>query len=168
MSDSKPISLDRFREKKKKEAAEKKHPGIMVWLYCPKCQTIEYTEVIAPSGRTHMCGMIVEEREVELDLRAEFTIVLYNLKIIDELIKGNQASKIRKLFAKTLDKALFKLKKSEELYLERMGIKNIVPYEGDIEELKAKLPIKETNQLGLWISDFRYKPEERFKQKLDG
>ena len=168
MSDSQPISLDRFREKKKKEAAEKKYPGIMVWLHCPKCQTIEYTEVIAPNGRTHMCGMIVEEREVELDLRAEFTIVLYNLKIIDDLIKGNQESKIRKLFAKTLDKALIKLKKSEELYLERLGIKNIDPYEGDLDELKAKLPIKETNQLGLWISDFRYKPEERFKQQSDG
>lgn len=162
MAETQPISLDKFRAKKQKEAAEKKYPGTLVWLHCPKCKTIEYTEVIATHGRTHMCGTIVEEKEVELDLRAEFTIILYNLRKIDNLIEGNQGSKIRKLFAKTLDNALLKLKKSEEVYLERLHIKDIDPYEGDIEALKLKLPIKETNQLGLWISDFRYKPEERF------
>ncbi len=165
MSDTKTISLDQFRNKKKKEQAEKKYPGTMVWLHCPKCKTIEFTEIIAPHGRTHLCGTLVEEVEVELDKRAELTITQYNLGKIDQLIEENSGSKLRKLIAKSFDKTLTALRYSEQTYMDRLGASNIPPYPDDIEELKEKLPIKEINKLGLLISEFRYKPESRFVKK---
>lgn len=166
MVNSKTISLDQFRHKKEKEQAEKQFRTVLVWLHCPICKTTEYTEIVAPHGRTHFCGTPVEEIEVELDKRAELTITRYNIQKIDQLIKKNNNFKLRKLFAKSLNKALITLKKSEETYLKRLG-ENTPPYPGEIEALKDKLPIKEVNKLGLWISEFRYKPEERFLKKTE-
>jgi hypothetical protein len=168
MSDSKPISLDQFRKRKEKESAEQYHFGKMVWLHCPKCETLEYTGIISPNGRMHNCGTLVDEQEVELDLRAEITITEYNLTVIDGLLKKNSGFKLIKIISKSLDKALIALKASEEAYQERLlhaaGIA-LPPYPDEIESLKDKLPIKNTNPLGLLISDFRFQPEERFKKK---
>jgi len=168
MSDSKPISLDQFRKKKEREAAEQYHFGKMVWLHCPKCETLEYTEIISLNGRMHKCGTLVEEKEVVLDLRAEITITEYNLAVIDGLLKKNNRFKLVKIISKSLDKALNALKSSEEAYRERLlhaaGM-IVPPYPDEFESLKDKLPIKNTNQLGLMISDFRFQPEERFKEK---
>ncbi len=165
MSSSDPISLNAFRERKQKEKNEKEYPGILVWLHCPHCNSLEYTEIIAPHGRTHNCGSIVEEINVELDLRAEFTITQFNLEKIGELLKKNKHSRLRKLISKSLDNALVTLKQSEEVYIERLHIAancQISSYPGTLEDLKNKLPIKETNKLGLLISEFRFEPEKRF------
>ncbi len=165
MSDSKPISLDQFRKRKEKEAAENYFYGKMVWLHCPKCETFEYTEIISPNGRIHKCGTLIEEKEVELDLRAEITITEHNLTVIDKLLKKNSGFKLVKIISKTLDRALIALKASETAYRERLLLAAgiiITPYPDDIESLKNKLPIKDTNQLGLIISEFRFEPERRF------
>ena len=170
MSDSKPISLDQFRKRKEKEAAEQYHFGKMVWLHCPKCKTLEYTEIISPNGRMHKCGTLVDEKEVELDLRAELTITEYNLKIIYELLKKNSGFKLVKIISKSLDKALIALKASEEAYRERLLLAAgvvIPPYPEKIELLKDKLPIKDTNKLGLLVSEFRFEPEKRFQSPQD-
>ena len=167
MSRSKAVSLDAFREKKLKREAEKPFPGVLVWLYCPTCKTIEYTEVTTSHGRTHKCGTIVEEEDVPLDLRAELTVSLYNIHRIDALRLENKQRKKRKLIGKSLDKALQALKRSEEIYLDRLNL-NIPPYPGDFEEIKEKLPIKEKNELGLYITEFRFQPENRFKKHIKG
>lgn len=165
MSGSDPISLNAFRERKRKEKDEKEYPGILVWLHCPHCDTLEYTEIIAPHGRTHKCGTIVKEANVELDLRAEYTITQFNLEKINALLNQNKNSRLRKLISKSLDNALINLKRSEEIYIERLHIAancRISPYPGSLEDLKDKLHIKETNKLGLLISDFRFEPGKRF------
>ncbi len=165
MSDVKPISLDGFRKKKEKEEAERYFPGKMVWLYCPKCKSLEYTEIISPAGRMHNCGTRVEEREVELDLRAEITVTEYNLQVIGGLLSKNSRFKLVKILSKSLDKALVALKASEETYRDRIVLAagmNLPPYPGEIEELADKLSIRDTNRLGLLISAFRFEPEKRF------
>ncbi len=168
MSDVKPISLDGFRKKKEREEAERYFPGKMVWLYCPKCNSLEYTEIISPAGRTHHCRTLVEEREVELDLRAEITITEYNLSVIERLMSKNSRFKLVKILSKSLDKALAALKVSEETYRDRIVLAagmNVPPYPGEIEDLLDKLPIRDTNRLGLLISKFRFEPEKRFDLK---
>jgi len=165
MADSKLISLSRYREKKKKEEEDRRYPGKMVWLHCPKCNTLEYSEIIAPNGRTHKCGAPVNESEVDLDLRAEFTITLHNIKKIDEHIEKNSQFKRIKIISKSLDDALRALKNSEETYLERLSLAaggKIDPYPGKIGDMADKLPIRETNKMGLLISEFRFEPEKRF------
>lgn len=167
MPEPKAISLDAFRKKKIEQKADQPVYGILVWLYCPKCKTIEYTEMVSPNGRAHKCGTQVEEVEVEVDLRAEYTITTTNLEKIDQILKKNCKSRLIKIVSKSLDKALIALKKSEEIYLQRLqGIKSqpLVPYHGTVEELDSKLNIKERNKLGLAISEFRHQPEDRFKK----
>jgi len=170
MPDSKPISLEEFRKKREQEEAERSVPGKMVWLHCPKCKTLEYTEIISPAGRTHKCGALVEEREVDLDLRAELTITELNLATIATLLKKNSGKKLVKIITKSFDNALTALKLSEETYRERLmlaaGIK-ITPYPGRLEEIMGKLPVRTTNRLGLLISEFRFEPERRFNLKQE-
>ncbi len=168
MTDGKPISLDQFRKKREKEEAEKPYYGKMVWLFCPKCESLEYTEIISPAGRMHNCGTLVEEREIELDLRAEITITEANLKTIDLLLKKNSGFKLVKIVSKSLDKALIALKSSEKTYRERLMLAagmSVPPYPGEIESISDQLSVKVKNKLGLLISDFRFEPEKRFKLK---
>ncbi|MCP4753187.1 MAG: hypothetical protein GY866_20040 [Proteobacteria bacterium] len=165
MSEKKTISLEQFRQRKITENSENKIPGILVWLHCPGCNTFEYSEILAPNGRTHKCGSLVEEVEVDVDLRAELTIARLNLEKINTLLDQNKEFRLIKLVSKSLDNALVALKKSEEVYLERVlvaGKRQIVPYPGDIDELRDKLSVKEINKLGLLISEFRFEPEKRF------
>ncbi len=165
MSDSKPISLDAFRKRKHKEEAEKPFPGTLVWLHCPICETIEYTEIVAPHGRTHKCGNVVEEIEVSLDLRAEYTLTQFNLETIASLLNKNKESRLRRLISKSLDNALISLKQSEENYISRLHLAagcQIPAYPGNLGDLEKHLPIKETNKLGLLASEFRFEPEKRF------
>ena len=164
MSNKKAVSFQDFKDRKVKEKNEEQYYGKMVWLYCPTCNTIEYSEVISPNGRSHKCGTQVIEKEVDIDLRAELTITLYNLDRINHLLKENNASRLKKLFAKSFDKTLQKLLFSEEMYLQRLNAHGITPYPGSIEEIKDRLPIKVVNELGLYISEFRYNPEERFSR----
>ena len=161
----KPISLDSFR-KRKEQKIEQKQVGKLVWLRCPTCNTIEYTEIIAPNGRSHSCGMQVQEVEVEVDFRAELTIINRNLQLIEELIAGNKSSPLKKMLVKTISKTLKLLKTTEEEYLHRINVASnyqAVPYEGSFEELEPKLPIRKRDALGLYLSEFRFAPDQRFK-----
>ncbi|MDH5559949.1 MAG: hypothetical protein OEY59_03750 [Deltaproteobacteria bacterium] len=165
MSASEPISFQKYQDKKKKQEEEPIN-AVMVWLFCPSCKTIEYSEFTSPAGRAHKCGTQVEEAEVGIDLRAEATLTLHNLEVIEKLIKKNKKNRLFKLSIKHLYDALVMLKHSEEVYLNRLeSLYNgqIPPYKGEIEDLKDKLPIKEENKLGLFISEFRFEPHLRFK-----
>ena len=165
MAGSKTISLDQFRERKRKEQEESPSHGVMTWLFCPTCRTIEYTEVYAPQGRRHNCGTLVEECVVDLDFRAEITITEFNLRKIKALKKQNKGFALKKLMAKTFDNALDKLALSEETYLQRLNIAanyQATAYPIEDEKMMERFPECKINELGLMISGFRLEPEKRF------
>lgn len=121
-------------------APEKPVPGRLIWLHCPNCDTLEYTEMAMSGGRVHnVCGTHVVEAEVELDLRAEHTITRINLerlKILENLL----ADQSRK-FEEYLNRLSLAAGKSLEEY----------PFS---EEMLEKLPIAEVDAFGLLISRF--------------
>ena len=68
----------------------------LVWLFCPHCNSLEYSSVLSQSGRVHnLCGNNVLEKQVKLVAQVEYDITQYNIPNL------NQA-----LAIKTLDKAL--------------------------------------------------------------
>lgn len=164
MSDNKVISLDRFRAKKNLEIKNQVVNGKLVWLYCASCDSIEYTNVIAPYGRSHKCGNQVAEDVVELDLRAEKTISQLNLSRIEELQQEKERG-LKKIFNTARSSILKQLKKAENMYilkLEQAHGGKITPYEID-EEMISKLPIAEKDTLGIYVSHFKNNPTARFK-----
>ncbi|MGK0290312.1 MAG: hypothetical protein ACI86H_001768 [bacterium] len=164
MSD-KIVSLDQFRKKKNQEREETPVYGTLVWLHCPTCKNIEYTEVIAPHGRQHKCGTQVEEIEVELDLRAEATLVALNTQKLQEVREKKTESRWKKILNPTLTHVLDALQHTEDAYLSRIQAaagKTVEPYPLDREDLIEKLPIATKTQFDLLISHFRLEPEKRF------
>ncbi len=165
-----PINLEAFRQKKAQKL-QKNWLGRFVWLYCPACETIEYSEVLSSFGRKHKCGTTVEEQEVELDLSVEATITLYNLGIIQAKLAEAKKGGLLKLAMKGMYKLLKQLEENEKTYLARLeaaGNCRLEPLEGEWEELKKNLPIKETNVLGLEVSEFRFDPMRRFRPNQKG
>lgn len=165
---SKTISLDAFRKKKEQEEAQfqtEPQYATLVWLHCPTCGSLEYSEIQAPNGRSHKCGTQVKEEEVEVDLRGELTLTEHNLKRIEFLLAEAGKNRLKKLLARSMEKTLLMLKASEETYAMRLreaagGL--LEPYEEPLEEIQDRLPIAEQNALGLLVSPFRYQPEARF------
>ncbi len=87
---AKVINLAERREQKIQKQLHSPMQGWIVWLKCPKCETREYSELRMPEGRIHKCGTMVEEHEVEIDIRAELTVSLRNSELISEhLAKSN-------------------------------------------------------------------------------
>ena len=98
---AKVISLADRRAKKEDEARNAPIIGWISWLHCPKCKTLEYSEVEMPDGRIHKkCGTLVEEEVVQIDVRAEFTISLRNSKRLDELFEETRIPGFLKPLAK--------------------------------------------------------------------
>ena len=86
---AKVINLADRRAKKEDDARNAPISGWITWLFCPKCHSLEYSEIEMPNGRVHKkCGTLVEEEEVEIDVRTEYTISLRNTKILEELFKS--------------------------------------------------------------------------------
>ena len=82
---AKVINLADRRAKKEDEVRNAPIPGWIVWLHCPKCNTLEYSEISMPDGRVHKkCGTLVEEEEIQIDVRAEYTISMRNSTRLDE------------------------------------------------------------------------------------
>ncbi|MEE8436143.1 MAG: hypothetical protein V3S64_15255 [bacterium] len=123
-------------------------PGRLIWLHCPTCDTLEYTEMALGGGRVHnVCGTHVAEAEVELDLRAEHTIARINLERLS--ILENLLSEQRRKF---------------EEYLQRLSLAAGKPLEeySFSEALLEKLPIAEVDAFGLLISNFFHQVEGFF------
>ena len=116
----KVINLAERREQKKKENLLKPMQGWIFWLKCPNCETREYSELRMPEGRIHKCGTLVEEQEVEIDIRAEYTISLRNSKTLSELLDKTKAKGILKPFLKSSMVMLEQLQQSEEEYRKRL------------------------------------------------
>ena len=83
---AKIINLADRRARKEDESRNAPIPGWIIWLHCPKCKSLEYSEIEMPDGRVHKCGTLVEEEEVQIDVRAEYTISLRNSLRLDELL----------------------------------------------------------------------------------
>ena len=98
---AKVINLAERREQKNKEKQNNPLQGWIVWLKCPQCDTREYSELRMPEGRIHKCGTMVEEHEVEIDIRAELTISLRNSELISKLINKTNAKGFIKNFLKS-------------------------------------------------------------------
>ena len=81
---SKVINFAERRAEKESKKLIAPMPGYIFWLHCPVCRTTEYTEVQVNGGRIHnKCGAIVEENAVPIDIRAEYTIIVRNLEVLD-------------------------------------------------------------------------------------
>ena len=124
-------------------------PGQLVWLRCPTCDTLEYSELLIPGGRRHKCGSIVEEALVDLDVRAEWTLAEVNLARIDAL--GRYLEHQRERF------------REYQRRLELGAGKRPEPYDLDEQSVKA-LPVAELDSLGLFISKALHDPAARFKK----
>ena len=98
---AKVINLAERREQKIQKQLHSPMQGWIVWLKCPKCETREYSELRMPEGRIHKCGTMVEEHEVEIDIRAELTVSLRNSELISELLAKSNAKGIMKKFLKS-------------------------------------------------------------------
>lgn len=61
--------------------------GRLYWLYCPVCDSLEYSALAVRGGRRHNpCGTMVQEAEVPLDLREEVTLAELNLERLEALV----------------------------------------------------------------------------------
>lgn len=125
-------------------------PGRLIWLYCPTCGTIEYTELDMAGGRVHnACGTTVQEAPVELDLRAEATIAHINLErltILESLLAGQR--------------------KRYEEYLQRLSLaagRPVEPYPVR-DENATQLPVADVDAFGLLVSRFFHDPAAHFPE----
>lgn len=124
-------------------------PGHMVWLRCPTCGTLEYTEQQMPGGRVHnACGTQVEEVSEGLDLRAEYTVAELNLerlRMLSELVE-QQRARYREYQQRLRQAAGGKLQAYPAT-------------EGTLQ----RLPVARVDGLGLLVSHFLHEPARRFE-----
>ena len=156
---AKVINLADRRAKKEDEARNAPVTGWITWLYCPKCKSLEYSELEMPNGRVHKkCGTMVEEEEVQIDVRAEYTISLRNSRRLDELFKETKIPTFLKPLAKKGIGMLENLHAAEVEYRKRLenivnGPVNHYPDEWDEKSLEMKL--KTLDPLGLILTEAR-------------
>ena len=156
---AKVINLADRRAKKEDEARNAPITGWITWLYCPKCKSLEYSELEMPNGRVHKkCGTMVEEEEVQIDVRAEYTISLRNSKRLDELFKETKIPTFLKPLAKKGIGMLENLHASEIEY--RRQLENIVngpvnPYPDEWDEKSLEMKLKTLDPLGLILTEAR-------------
>jgi hypothetical protein len=156
---AKVINLADRRAKKEDEARNALITGWITWLYCPKCKSLEYSELEMPNGRVHKkCGTMVEEEEVQIDVRAEYTISLRNSRRLDELFKETKIPTFLKPLAKKGIGMLENLHAAEVEYRKRLenivnGPVNHYPDEWDEKSLEMKL--KTLDPLGLILTEAR-------------
>ncbi len=125
-------------------------PGKLIWLHCPACGTLEYSEIEIPGGRRHKCGAVVREAAVEIDVRAEATVAEINLRRIDALSEYLDQQRQRYL--------------EYRRRLESIAGQPTEPYPIDDEVLK-RLPVAEMDALGLLVSQALHDPAKRFEDK---
>ena len=125
-------------------------PGRLIWLYCPACRTVEYTELAMAGGRVHnVCGTQVQEAAVELDLRAEHTVARINLERLG-----------------VLEQLLASQRQRYEEYLHRLNVaagRPLEPYAVS-DESAAALPVADVDALGLLVSRFFHNPAAHFAE----
>jgi hypothetical protein len=158
------ITFEKGKIHKKQPVGSAKEMGLLVWLHCPSCKTLEYSEIISSEGRLHKCGKEVSEQEVAIDITAEYTICKRNLLHLEELENhlSKSSLKQKKVFQKLVDNL-----KNNELEmikkLQKITKKNpLVAY--DKKTAEALFSTAHANDMGLVISDFRFQPKARFQK----
>ena len=156
---AKVINLADRRAKKEEEERNAPIHAIIVWLYCPKCKSLEYSELEMPNGRVHKhCGTMVEEEEVRIEVRAEYTISLRNSKRLDQLFDETKIPGFLKPAAKKGMGMLERLQTAEQEYrsrLEKIVEGPIIPYPDDWDEFSLEIPLKTLDPLGLILTEAR-------------
>ena len=129
-------------------------PGKLIWLHCPVCKTLEYTEFSVPGGRVHnVCGTVVEEAALDVDLRAEYTIAELNLerlKMLSDLVAG-QRNRFQEY----------------QRRLKNMAGGKLSGYPNREDTLKS-LPVAGLDALGLIISTALHEPGRHFAAPAAG
>ena len=122
----------------------------LVWLFCPTCKTLEYTEQVVPGGRRHnVCGTPVLEAVVDVDARAEHTLAELNLRRLTAL-------------AELLDAQRKRFVEYQERLAKAAGqVLTLYPL---TEVSVQSLPVAEVDPLGLLISRFLHQPAARFQE----
>ncbi len=156
---NKVIDLKQWRQKK--EIADKSAPipGIIVWMHCPTCQATEYTELQMPGGRIHKCGTLVEEVEVAIDARAEYTISQRNLAILEK-VSGKISDIKNKIIRKWLgnEQLLEQIKANERDFQHRLELiakEKITPYLDEWDPLENGIEIVKAQPTGILITNVR-------------
>ncbi|MGA1600061.1 MAG: hypothetical protein ACO4AU_13495 [bacterium] len=155
---AKVISLAEYRAKREQEAAQAPIPGWLVWLSCPQCGTVEYTEVRLPEGRYHKCGTLVDEAEVPIDIRAEITISRRNLQLLQEVFESGTASKLLGRLLRSARDNLEQLQQSEETYQNKlllMAGQDVESYPEEWDPAEAGLRFEVIQPPGLKITEAR-------------
>jgi len=155
---AKIINLADRRARKEDESRNAPIPGWIIWLHCPKCKSLEYSEIEMPDGRVHKCGTLVEEEEVQIDVRAEYTISLRNSLRLDELFKQTKIPGFLKPLAKKGIGMLENLQAAEEEYRKRL--KNITggsvdAYSNDWDEKSLGMELITLEPLGIILTEAR-------------
>ena len=119
----KVISLAERRAEREFRKQNEPIPGYLVWLHCPTCQTTEYTELRAKGGRLHnKCGTLVEEQEVAIDIRAEYTIVSRNLHLLEEWKNKTDLPKLFNKLLRSAKQVLPQIEAVEKEYQKRLNL----------------------------------------------
>ncbi|MFI5401013.1 MAG: hypothetical protein ACHQZQ_08195, partial [SAR324 cluster bacterium] len=128
----------------KPPAATAPVPAQLIWLYCPACQSLEYTELALPNGRIHQpCGTRVEEAVVEVDARAEYSLAELNIRQLERLAELVEAQRARfREYQQRLELAAHQPLSSYPL----------------TEDTVRLMPVAEVDPLGLLISPFLRQP----------
>ncbi len=155
---SKVISLADRRAKKEEEARNSPIPGWIIWLQCTECKSLEYTEVLMTGGRVHKCGTLVNEIEVPIDIRAEYTISLRNSEKLDKFLND---TKIPGLFKPLLKKgmgvieSLQAVENEYQLRLKNIANGEIKPYEDSWQVESLGESIKTVDPIGIILTEAR-------------
>jgi hypothetical protein len=101
----------------------------------------------------------VEEKEVPIDVRAEYTISLRNLEILDNLLESQTPSRLLGRFLKTSRDALEQLRAVEEEYQRRMliiaGTNEVMPYPENWTPETAGMEVEVLQPPGLMLTEAR-------------
>lgn len=154
----KVISLADRRVQKEEKEQNQQLLGYLIWLHCPTCKTTEYTMVLMEGGRIHKCGTMVEEKEVPIDIRAEYTLCQRNLEIIDKWHKKTNAPKILDKLFNPIRSALNQVESNEREYMKRLQTlvrENIEPYPEEWDPQKDGIEVQTIPPLGIQISSAR-------------
>ena len=156
---AKVINLADRRAKKENEARDAPILAWITWLYCPTCKSLEYSELEVPNGRIHnQCGTLVEEEDVQIEVRAEYTISLRNSKRLEKLFKETKVPGFLKPLAKKGIGMLENLRDAEEEYrkrLENLVDGSVIPYSDDWDVNSLKMQLKTLEPLGLILTEAR-------------
>ncbi|MGK5094810.1 hypothetical protein WDW89_22720 [Deltaproteobacteria bacterium TL4] len=156
-----------FAERRQERDVKKKEEtlrGYITWLHCPTCKTLEYTELYMAGGRIHKCGTMVEEKGVEIDVRAEYTICRRNLDTLssfleksDKLKKKNSVKIVNKLFGSAIQ-IIRQMEVSEKEYMKRLELiasTSIETYPDQWTPQDHNLEVKKIEPFGVLLTPAR-------------